>query len=161
MKPSMPVARLVVAIAVALPVLVAAQAGRPGGAGQPGAAAPPTPLGPDAPFTVAVATAVVEAAPVYMAKEGPYGPNFQYINGGVRTLANDGAHAAGLRMPRYDSGFFSMVFVKDGDRAAAKMRDLGVYVLPLKGAVRVALCGTPLREIPRLVDALAAAAAAS
>jgi NitT/TauT family transport system substrate-binding protein len=95
MKPSSPVARLVVAIAVALPVLVAAQAGRPGGAGQPGAAAPPAPLGPDAPFTVAVATAVVEAAPVYMAKESPYGPNFQYINGGVRTLANDGAHAAG------------------------------------------------------------------
>jgi len=74
---------------------------------------------------------------------------------------NEGAHAAGLRMPRYDSGFFSMVFVQDGDRAAAKMRELGVYVLPLKGAVRVALCGTPLREIPRLVDALAAGAAAS
>lgn len=73
---------------------------------------------------------------------------------------NAGAQAAGLRMPRYDSGFFSMVFVKDGDRAAAKMRELGVYVLPLKGAVRVALCGTPLREIPRLVDALAAGAVA-
>lgn len=74
---------------------------------------------------------------------------------------NEGAHAAGLRMPRYDSGFFSMVFVNDGERAAAKMRELGVYVLPLKGAVRVALCGTPLRDIPRLVDALAAGAAAS
>jgi len=72
---------------------------------------------------------------------------------------NEGAHAAGLRMPRYDSGFFSMVFVKDGERAAAKMRELGVYVLPLKGAVRVALCGTPLREIPRLVDALVTGAA--
>lgn len=93
MKPSLSLARLAVACAVALPVLLTAQAGRPGGPGQP--PAPPTPLGPDAPFTVAVATAVVEAAPVYMAKEGPFGPNFQYINGGVRTLSNDGAHAAG------------------------------------------------------------------
>jgi aspartate/tyrosine/aromatic aminotransferase len=74
---------------------------------------------------------------------------------------NAGAKAAGLSYPRYDSGFFSMVFVKDGDRAAAKMRELGVYVLPLKGAVRVALCGTPLAQIPRLVEALAAGAAAS
>ncbi len=57
---------------------------------------PPTPpLAPDAPFTVAVATAVVEAGPVYMAKEGPFGSQFQFINGGVRTLTNGGAHAAG------------------------------------------------------------------
>ena len=57
---------------------------------------PPTPpLAPDAPFTVAVATAVVEAGPVYMAKEGPFGSRFQFINGGVRTLTNGGAHAAG------------------------------------------------------------------
>jgi NitT/TauT family transport system substrate-binding protein len=42
-----------------------------------------------------VATAVVEAAPVYMAAEGPFGKSMQYINGGVRTLANNGAHAAG------------------------------------------------------------------
>lgn len=61
-----------------------------------GQAPPPTPpLAPDAQFTVAVATAVVEAAPVYMAKEGPYGSQFNYINGGVRTLTNGGAHAAG------------------------------------------------------------------
>jgi len=74
---------------------------------------------------------------------------------------NAAAEAAGLRMPRYESGFFSMVFVRDGERAAAKMRDMGVFVLPLKGAVRVALCGTPLQQIPRLVDALAAGAAAN
>jgi sulfonate transport system substrate-binding protein len=64
-------------------------------AGQAPPATPPTPLPPDAPFTVAVATAVVEAATVYMAKEGPYGSQFQFINGGVRTLQNNGAHAAG------------------------------------------------------------------
>ena len=93
MKSSSSFARLAFALALAVPVMLGAQAGRPGGAAQP--AAPPTPLGPDAPFTVAVATAVVEAAPVYMAKEGPYGQNFQFINGGVRTLPNNGAHAAG------------------------------------------------------------------
>jgi len=59
------------------------------------AAAAPAPLRADAPFTVAVATAVVEAAPVYMAAEGPFGKSMQYINGGVRTLSNNGAHAAG------------------------------------------------------------------
>jgi len=64
-------------------------------AGQAPAQAPPTPLAADAPFTVAVATAVVEGAPVYIAKEGPFGSQFQYINGGVRTLQNNGAHAAG------------------------------------------------------------------
>src|SRR5215203_1202329 len=93
MKSSSSLARLAFALALAIPVVLGAQAGRAGAGAQP--APPPTPLGPDAPFTVAVATAVVEAAPVYMAKEGPFGPDFQYINGGVRTLSNDGAHAAG------------------------------------------------------------------
>lgn len=64
-------------------------------AGQAPPPAPVTPLAADAPFTVAVATAVVEAAPVYIAKEGAFGSQFQYINGGVRTLQNNGAHAAG------------------------------------------------------------------
>ena len=36
------------------------------------------------------------------------------------------------------------------------MRDMGVYVIPLKGAVRVALCATPESEIPRLIAALRA-----
>src|SRR6188474_1778058 len=76
-------------------VLAAAVAGVTLLAAQAPPQAPPTPLAPDAPFTVAVATAVVEAAPVYMAKEGPYGSQFNYINGGVRTLTNGGAHAAG------------------------------------------------------------------
>src|SRR6187401_341083 len=67
-----------------------------GGLRLAGQAPPPTPpLAPDAPFTVAVATAVVEAAPVYIAKEGPFGSRFNYINGGVRALQNNGAHAAG------------------------------------------------------------------
>lgn len=55
----------------------------------------PEPLPPDAPFTVAVATAVLEAAPIFIASDGSYGSQFRYINGGVRTLQNNGAHAAG------------------------------------------------------------------
>jgi aspartate/tyrosine/aromatic aminotransferase len=74
---------------------------------------------------------------------------------------NAGAKAQGLRTPRYDSGFFSMVYTRDAERTAAKMRELGVYVLPLKGAVRVALCGVTLANIPRLVDALVSGVEAS
>ena len=74
---------------------------------------------------------------------------------------NAGAKAVGLKTPRYDSGFFSMVYTRDAERTAAKMRDLGVFVLPLKGAVRVALCGVPLAHIPRLVDSLVAGVEAS
>jgi aromatic-amino-acid transaminase len=74
---------------------------------------------------------------------------------------NAAAKAKGLRTPRYDSGFFSMVYTRDAEKTAAKMRDLGVFVLPLKGAVRVALCGVPLAGIPRLVDALAEGVRAS
>jgi sulfonate transport system substrate-binding protein len=80
---------------VACVVVAACSAGSLRLAGQAPPQTPPTPLAADAPFTVAVATAVVEGAPVYIAKEGPFGSRFQYINGGVRTLQNNGAHAAG------------------------------------------------------------------
>jgi hypothetical protein len=74
---------------------------------------------------------------------------------------NTGARQIGLTMPRYDSGFFVTVFTKDGQKTAATMRDLGVFVLPIPGAVRVALCATPLAEIPRLLDALEKGVAAA
>ena len=67
---------------------------------------------------------------------------------------NKGAQEAGFKMPRYDSGFFVTVFTRDAQRTAAAMRDLGVYVLPVRDGVRVALCSTPLAEVPRLLDAL-------
>ena len=69
---------------------------------------------------------------------------------------NSAASTAGLHVPRYDGGFFVVVFTPDGEKTAAVMRDMGVYVIPLKGAVRVALCATPEAEIPRLVEALRA-----
>jgi aromatic-amino-acid transaminase len=74
---------------------------------------------------------------------------------------NAAATAEGLRTPRFDSGFFCTVFTRDGEKTAAKMRDLGVYVLPLRGGVRVGLCSTPLADIPRLVDALKQGVAAA
>jgi aromatic-amino-acid transaminase len=68
---------------------------------------------------------------------------------------NGAAGAAGLRYPRYEGGFFVTVFTPDGERTAARMRERGVFVVPQAGAVRVALCSTPARDVPRLVEALA------
>ena len=69
---------------------------------------------------------------------------------------NGAANDAGLDVPRYDGGFFVVVFTPDGEKTAAIMRDMGVYVIPLKGAVRIALCATPEAEMPRLITALRA-----
>ena len=65
------------------------------------------------------------------------------------------AARAELAHPRYEGGFFDSVFTKDGERTAAAMRERGVYVVPMRDAVRVALCSTPARDVPRLVEALA------
>ncbi len=73
---------------------------------------------------------------------------------------NEHASRAGLPTPRFDAGFFVSVFTKDQDRAAAAMRERGVYTVPIPGAVRVALCSTPAAKIPRLVEALEAGVAA-
>jgi len=60
-----------------------------------------------------------------------------------------------LPHPRYEGGFFVTVFADDSARAAAHLRTAGVFVVPIPGALRVAVCSTPLRSIPRLVEALA------
>jgi aromatic-amino-acid transaminase len=68
---------------------------------------------------------------------------------------NDAASAAGLAFPRYEGGFFVSVFTPDGEATAAAMRERGVFVVPIRGAVRVALCATPASVVPRMVDAIA------
>jgi len=68
---------------------------------------------------------------------------------------NARAREAKLRYPRYEGGFFVTVFCEDGAREAARMREMGVFVVPQKKAVRVALCGVSEADIPRLVEALA------
>jgi len=67
---------------------------------------------------------------------------------------NECAREANLAYPRYEGGFFVAVFTPDAVRAAELMRERGVFVVPLNGAVRVALCSTPATQVPRLVEAL-------
>ncbi|NOT29042.1 MAG: aminotransferase class I/II-fold pyridoxal phosphate-dependent enzyme [Planctomycetes bacterium] len=66
------------------------------------------------------------------------------------------ARGARLVHPRYAGGFFVTVFTPDAERTAEHLRTRGVFVVPVAGAVRVAICSTPLGAIPRLVEALAA-----
>jgi len=70
------------------------------------------------------------------------------------TVFNDLARPRRLRYPRYDGGFFVTMFVEDAPAAAAKMKEDGVFVVPLKGALRAALCSVAAPNIPRLVESL-------
>lgn len=70
------------------------------------------------------------------------------------TIFNEHARPAGLKYPRYEGGFFVTVFTPDEARTAESMREDGVFVVPLPGAVRVALCATPKVKVPRLVESL-------
>ncbi|MBS2016426.1 MAG: aminotransferase class I/II-fold pyridoxal phosphate-dependent enzyme [Deltaproteobacteria bacterium] len=75
---------------------------------------------------------------------------------GARVLAfNEHAKAKGLRYPRYEGGFFVTVFADDAQERALRMKEKGVYVVPSKGCLRVALCSVAEKDVPRLVDALA------
>jgi aromatic-amino-acid transaminase len=77
---------------------------------------------------------------------------------GARVVAfNRAAQARGLHYPRYEGGFFVTVFVKEGDahERALRMKEKGVFVVPAKGALRVALCSVAEKDVPRLVEALA------
>ena len=67
---------------------------------------------------------------------------------------NECAEAFELSYPRYEGGFFVTVFTPDSKLTAERMKELGVYVVPLDGAVRIAMCSTPEDSIPRLVEAL-------
>ncbi len=75
---------------------------------------------------------------------------------GARVTAfNSAAKAKGLRYPRYEGGFFVTVFTDDAHERAQRMKEMGVFVVPAKGALRVALCSVAEKDVPRLVDALA------
>ena len=58
--------------------------------------------------------------------------------------------------PRYEGGFFVTVFSEDAFGLAKRMKELGVFVVPQKGAVRVALCSVSVNEVQRVVEALSA-----
>ncbi len=68
---------------------------------------------------------------------------------------NDAAGSEGLSYPRYEGGFFVAVFTPDPACTADSMKADGVFVVPLSGAVRIAVCSTPQRDVARLVTALA------
>ncbi len=74
---------------------------------------------------------------------------------------NAQARRAGLPYPRYESGFFVTVVTPDGEGTAAAMRDDGVFVVPMRQGVRVALCATPAHAVPRIVESLARGVAAA
>jgi len=64
------------------------------------------------------------------------------------------APARNIPYPPYEGGFFVTVFTDDAHGRAARMRERGVFVVPLKGVLRVALCSVDERDVARLVDAL-------
>jgi aromatic-amino-acid transaminase len=68
---------------------------------------------------------------------------------------NELSKVAKLSYPRYEGGFFVTVFEADAHGKALRMKEKGVFVVPQKGALRVALCSVAERDVPRLVDALA------
>ncbi len=65
---------------------------------------------------------------------------------------NELASAAGLVYPRYDGGFFTTVFCPDSLRVASRLKEDGIFVVPVQGALRVGLCSVPERDIERLVN---------
>jgi aromatic-amino-acid transaminase len=71
-------------------------------------------------------------------------------------LFNESAQRVGLSYPRYEGGFFVAVFTPDAKRTSEVMKEHGVFVVPLQGAVRVAICSTRADQVPRLVEALEA-----
>jgi aromatic-amino-acid transaminase len=73
------------------------------------------------------------------------------------TLFNRLAHEKDLSYPRYDGGFFVTVFANDGKGVADRMKERGVFVVPVRGAVRIALCAVAEKDIARIVDTVAAA----
>ena len=74
---------------------------------------------------------------------------------------NREARAAGLRTPRYEGGFFVAVFTPDAPATVEAAKREGVFVVPMDGAVRVALCSTPKDDVPYVVEVLARAVASA
>lgn len=68
---------------------------------------------------------------------------------------NRAARARGLMYPRYEGGFFVSVFTPDARRTAEVAERKGVFVVPMDGAVRVALCAVPEDDVELLVEAVA------
>ncbi|MGE0145484.1 MAG: pyridoxal phosphate-dependent aminotransferase [Planctomycetota bacterium] len=72
---------------------------------------------------------------------------------------NEAARAADLRFPRYEGGFFVTVFDDAAEERARRMREEhGVFVVPQKGALRLALCAIPQTDVVKTVASIVASA---
>jgi aromatic-amino-acid transaminase len=71
------------------------------------------------------------------------------------SLWNEEASRAGLRYPRLRGGFFSTVLCERAPEVAARLRADGIFVVPLAGGLRVALCSVAERDIPALAAGIA------
>jgi aromatic-amino-acid transaminase len=67
---------------------------------------------------------------------------------------NRAAVGSALRYPRYDGGFFVTLFAEDAKGSAERLKARGVFTVPGKDSLRVALCSVPEAQVPALVDAL-------
>ena len=70
---------------------------------------------------------------------------------------NQLAAPAGLEYPRYEGGFFVSIFTPEAKQVVRRCMDRGVFLVPLQGAVRVALCATPASDVPFLTETLSEA----
>ncbi|MGZ3456210.1 MAG: aminotransferase class I/II-fold pyridoxal phosphate-dependent enzyme [Polyangiales bacterium] len=98
--------------------------------------------------------------PTLRAKVDAERDGFKKLLDGRVHAFNEAAKSTSLEYPRYDGGFFSTVFAPKGvdvQRAAAAMRERGVFVVPQGDGLRVALCSVAERDVPRLVHELDAA----
>ncbi len=74
-------------------------------------------------------------------------------------IFNREAAALGLHYPRYEGGFFVTVFTKDPAETTRRCREENLFVVPIRGAVRIALCATPKAKVARRVQIMGRAVA--
>lgn len=70
------------------------------------------------------------------------------------TAFNREAKGTSIRYPRYDGGFFVTLFAADPRASAERLKERGVFVVPGRDSLRVALCSVPEAQVPALVSAL-------
>jgi aromatic-amino-acid transaminase len=67
---------------------------------------------------------------------------------------NAAARGTCLKYPRYEGGFFICIFTDQAEAIAEQLKEHGIYTVPQKGAVRVALCSVAEADIARLVTTM-------
>jgi aromatic-amino-acid transaminase len=72
----------------------------------------------------------------------------------------EAAEGTGLRIPPWSGGFFTCVRTPDAAGVADALMERDVFVVPVEGAVRIALCATRADQMGRLVEALESVGAA-